>query len=154
MLLYGTRHLKYFVFLEMLGVRTNVPVWVFNKQHFTFTLMAWERRKKSYGTLCPAYPFKRREAWGCGPPDTENKYLCDVSKGYPSHIYRAISEDCCCGFVITEEGCNPRRKNSLITGCVTMTSLVRQSMVTVLYVDQLSLIWKEAFIHSTLMSMH
>ena len=35
-----------------------------------------------------------------------------------------------------------------------MTSMVRQSIVTVLYVDQLSHIWKEAFIHSTCNDEH
>lgn len=72
-----------------------------------------------------------------------------ISKGYRSHIYRAISKDDCCGFVITEEVCNPRRKNSLIPGWASMTSMVSQSMGTVLYVGQVSHIGREAFIRST-----
>ena len=44
----------------------------------------------------------QRDAEFCAP-DTENKHTV-VFKDCLSNIYRVISRDCCCGFVITGVG--------------------------------------------------
>lgn len=57
---------------------------------------------------CAQHTHSREEKLRVVVPRTWKINTRVISKGYLSHIYRAISKDCCCGFVITEEVCNPR----------------------------------------------
>ena len=103
------------------------------------------------GTLCPTYPFKRGEARGFVPPDEGNPHTCRFfTQGAACVIFiERLSKDCCCGFVITEDVCGLRRKNSSSPGCVSTTSMVRLSMVTAHHGGRLSPIWSDALRPST-----